>query len=347
MRTSLRAPQAVRACAPRVSVVIPTRNRAGLVGRAIRSVLEQTISDLELIVVDDGSTDGTVDVLASFDDPRLSAIRLAGRSGVSRARNAGIARARGAWVAFLDDDDEWLPHKLEVQLARVNARASGKTSGVYCGLRFVHTGMREAPSGVRHLPEGQLLRDLLLPDQIVSTSGFVIKRRALEEVGGFDESFEAVVDRDLWLRLARAGHEFAAVAERLVVLHREHEARITADPIALVRGQARYQRRWRGLERQLLDAGVREAIASNRRRMLERLHRKQVRRLSKSGSRRRAWRYIRAVCPVLGTFPWMWPYVARGMAVAVLGAKANRIPAPRRASVVSKAASVPEDGTPA
>lgn len=98
---------------PTVSVVIPTYNRAHLVGRAIQSVLNQTYQDFEIIVVDDGSTDNTEEVVKSFNDPRIRYIRHDQNRGGSAARNTGIKMARGEYIAFQDSDDEWLPEKLE------------------------------------------------------------------------------------------------------------------------------------------------------------------------------------------------------------------------------------------
>jgi glycosyltransferase involved in cell wall biosynthesis len=111
--------------APQVSVVLPTRDRAAVVGRAVASVLAQTFSDSELIVVDDGSTDNTIDVIRSFADPRLRVVRLTESGGPSRARNEGVRVSRGTLVAFLDSDDEWLPGKLDrqVTLIRDDSRA--------------------------------------------------------------------------------------------------------------------------------------------------------------------------------------------------------------------------------
>src|ERR1041385_7139241 len=101
---------------PLVSVVLPTYQRAGTVGRAMRSVLAQTHSELELIVVDDGPDDGTADVVARINDPRVKYLRFPKRMGVSKARNVGVEAARGELIAFQDSDDEWLLDKLARQV---------------------------------------------------------------------------------------------------------------------------------------------------------------------------------------------------------------------------------------
>ena len=98
--------------APAISVVLPVHNRASVVGDAVRSVLAQQFKDFELIVIDDGSTDGTVETIEAFDDPRLRVIRLSENAGGNAARNKGIEAARAPLIAFLDSDDAYLPHKL-------------------------------------------------------------------------------------------------------------------------------------------------------------------------------------------------------------------------------------------
>jgi glycosyltransferase involved in cell wall biosynthesis len=117
---------------PQVSVVIPTYNRATVLGRAVTSVLNQTFSDLECVVVDDGSTDQTVALVEGFQDPRLRLIRLPVNRGVGHARNVGIQAASGELIAFLDSDDEWLPGKLERQVARLREYENPLAAAVYC-----------------------------------------------------------------------------------------------------------------------------------------------------------------------------------------------------------------------
>src|SRR4030043_1337098 len=106
--------------APTVSVIIPTYNRAHLVGRSIRSVLNQTYQDLEVIVVDDGSKDNTAEIVRGITDPRIVFLKHEKNRGVSAARNTGLKAARGKYIAFQDSDDEWLPQKLEKQLELFN-----------------------------------------------------------------------------------------------------------------------------------------------------------------------------------------------------------------------------------
>ncbi len=311
--------------APRVSVVLPTRDRADLVGRAISSVLSQTFRDFELIVVDDGSKDRTKS--AGFvSDPRMRVVRLAISKGVSRARNAGIASARGEWVAFLDDDDEWLPRMLELQLSRIDRNTDPRTSAVYClAASQTPDGLQPSPYAPP-LPEGDVLDSLLANGHTISPCAHMVKRSALFEVGGFDETFWATGDRDLWLRLAQASHHVVAVPETLLIVHGGHKRRLTEDGVAMSRGFAAYDRRWANLARRRLGLAVYTEAEVGRRRWLKRLHRRHVNRLVRRGSRARAWRYVRAMTPTLRTFPWGTRFVAGALAVVVFGRSAARLP---------------------
>ena len=121
---------------PKVSVIIPTYNRAGLLPRAVNSVLSQTYDDYEIIIVDDCSTDNTRDVIAAFTDPRVLSIRHQTNRRQSASINTGISNARGEYIAFLDDDDEWLPAKLEKQVAILDS-SSSNVGLVYCWMDMI------------------------------------------------------------------------------------------------------------------------------------------------------------------------------------------------------------------
>jgi glycosyltransferase involved in cell wall biosynthesis len=201
---------------PCVSVLIPVYNRAGTVGRAIRSVLSQTFENWELLIIDDGSTDGTPGVVADFRDPRLHYYRLDPNRGHCAARNYGIDLARGTYVSFLDSDDEWFPEKLAREVAAF--KTGGDALGmVYCGKELFD------PEGrllLQRLPtfEGEVFRQLLASDFIGSCSRVAVRRSILAAEGGFDENLPIYDDWDLWLRVAKV----AKVASVPAVLVRRH-----------------------------------------------------------------------------------------------------------------------------
>ena len=179
-----------------VSVIIPTYNRAELVGDAVASVLAQTHADLELVVVDDGSTDATSDVLAGCGDPRLRVLRQENR-GVSAARNAGAAASSGSMLALLDSDDVWLPEKLSLQLAYMEATGHEVSQ---TGEIRIRGDRRVNPMKKHRKPDGAFFRRALRLC-LVSPSSVMMTRRVFEEAGPFDETLPACEDYDLWLRI--------------------------------------------------------------------------------------------------------------------------------------------------
>jgi len=181
---------------PTISVIIPTYNRIETLSRAIESVLAQTHPADELIIVDDGSTDGT----AAWVREHYPQIKLIEQknSGVSAARNRGIESSRGDWIALLDSDDEWLPHKLEKQLALWASEPR---------LKIVHSDEIWIRSGVRvnqmkkHRKKGGWIFQDCLPLCAISPSAVMIHRSLFDEVGVFDETLPTCEDYDLWLRI--------------------------------------------------------------------------------------------------------------------------------------------------
>ena len=216
---------------PRVSVIIPTYNRASLVQEAVASVLAQTYRDFELLVVDDGSTDGTLEALASFAG-EIRVLSLPVRRGVSGARNAGIAAAQGEWRAFLDADDLWLPEKLARQMAFMEAHPQlllSQTEEIW-----VRRGLRVNPPRSHAKAGGDIfLRSL--ERCLVSPSAVVLHRRLLDAHGGFDEALPAAEDYDLWLRLAWR-YEVGLLPEPLVIKRGGH-----ADQLSRQWGLDRYR----------------------------------------------------------------------------------------------------------
>jgi glycosyltransferase involved in cell wall biosynthesis len=215
---------------PEVTVVIPTRNHAPLLGGALSSALTQEEVDVEVIVIDDGSTDDTQARLDRIGDPRLRRLRNATPEGVARARNAALGLATGEWVAFLDDDDLWAPRKLRRQL---DAAAAAGASFAYGAAIVVDEG-----NGVRQevpAPRADTIaRDILARNVVPGGCSNAIARAELvRAVGGFDESLAMLAPWDLWIRLLQRCP--AAACPQVVVTHRRRATTTFAELEALAR----------------------------------------------------------------------------------------------------------------
>ena len=197
--------------APLVSVIIPTYNHARFVAQAVQSVLAQTYPHVEIIVVDDGSTDGTAQVLEPWAG-RIRVVRQ-NNAGVSAARNHGFALAQGTYLTFLDADDLFLPDKLARDVALLEGNLA--VGMAYCSWRYVAEDGEQVLGELRPQKAGHLLEDLLLRRFHCVPGAATIRREALERVGLFAEHCPAAADTDLWIRLAYAGYTFACVDEPL------------------------------------------------------------------------------------------------------------------------------------
>lgn len=197
-----------------ISVIIPTYNRASKLHKSIASVLAQTYTDFELLIVDDGSADDTDKVVASFHDDRIRYIKLAQNGGASAARNEGIRLAEGEWVAFHDSDDVWRPEKLEKQMEYV--KRNPDFGMVYCAyLMNVEQKKIMVPNATWNGElEGDLFADLLVRNSVGAPT-MMIQKRVLEEIGGFDTSLKSLEDWDLALRIAEK-YKIGYVPEILV-----------------------------------------------------------------------------------------------------------------------------------
>lgn len=215
-----------------VSVVIPTYNRAAVLARAVRSALEQTVPPLEVLVIDDGSSDHTDQVLAEFSG-RIQYIKLTQRRGAGHARNVGIQKARGEWIGLLDSDDEWLPDKLARQHALLDTAAPG-LGGCYGWAERIAPG--NGPMRL-HAPRNlaPVANDLLCANVIGGCSTLLLRRDLLLRTGGFDERLPASQDWDLWLRLL----DEAPLQGQPEVLIRyyDHAGQISVDLGAVYRGK--------------------------------------------------------------------------------------------------------------
>lgn len=203
---------------PFFTVVIPTFNRSELLRQAIRSVLDQTFDNFELLVVDDHSTDNTSSVVSSFCDSRIRHILNHRTKGASGARNVGIFSAKGKWVAFVDDDDVWLPEKLECQ--HKLALNVDETVGLICTDYAIFKEKEERPKIFKNRPSGWVRDKLLYGGCIGCLSSTCVRSDILRVIEGFDERFPSNQDWDLWLRVAEAC-AFTHVPKTLVHMHQE------------------------------------------------------------------------------------------------------------------------------
>jgi len=192
-----------------VSVVIPTYNRGNLISRAIQSVVNQTYRDFEIILVDDGSTDNTKEVVKEFQkkDERIKYIQHDKKRGGSAARNTGIREAKGKYIAFQDSDDEWLPGKLEKQM-KVFEGLPAEVGIIYSDMWRISGGEKMYwHSPVINPKDGtiysQALDRFLATGKGIGIQSAIVKRECFNTVGMFDESFRRFIDLDLFIRLSK------------------------------------------------------------------------------------------------------------------------------------------------
>lgn len=203
------------------SVIIPTYNRRPMLCEAVESVLEQSDKDFELIVVDDGSEDGTAEKMEVYG--RRVRLLSQSRRGVAAARNTGVRNSTGKYLAFLDSDDLWKEKKLEIQVAFMESHPAVEicqTEEVW-----MRRGVRVNPKERHRKPSGNIFRaslDLCL----VSPSAVMMTRELFDRMGGFDESFGVCEDYDLWLRIALYS-EVPLIAEPLVIKRGGHEDQLS------------------------------------------------------------------------------------------------------------------------
>ena len=223
---------------PRVSVVIPTYNRADLIGETLQSVARQTFTDLECIVVDDGSTDNTDEVVAAFiaRDPRFRYVRQANASATV-ARNHGLALAGGEYVAFVDSDDHFAPDRLAWQVAALDRDPAAVLvygNALHCQSRDMSQGEIYLADRVQK-PSGWAFEDLLRCSAIYAP---LVRTSVIRRLGGFDITLpQAGEDWDMWLRLSRVGT--IIFDPRIHLFYRVHEGNISRDSLHLYRGAGR------------------------------------------------------------------------------------------------------------
>lgn len=219
---------------PTVSVIIPTYNRVHLIGGAIQSVLDQSYKDFEIIVVDDGSTDNTEEVIKEFQeqDKRIVYIRHEKNKGAAAARNTGIKAARGKYIGFQDSDDEWFPEKLEKQI-KIFENASPEVGVVYTSFWRIEKTKRTYIPPTRVTQKEGNIHSELLKGNFIGTPVSLIKKECFKKGGMFDESLPRLQDWELVIRLSKY-YNFKCVDEPLLISYYQPYS-ISANRKALVR----------------------------------------------------------------------------------------------------------------
>lgn len=211
-----------------VTAVITTYKReVSMVERALKSVLSQTYKDIEIIVVDDSPENYEQRILVKkmVESYKVKYISHSCSLGACVARNTGLAEAKGSYIAFLDDDDEWLPEKIEKQILKFDKE---EIALVYCGSKTQNDITGELVSRNTQWYAGKIYDVLLMDNYIGSTSFPLIKTHALRDIGGFDPLMPSAQDYDVWLRLAQK-YEVSYVNEPLVIYHVHDQVRITGN----------------------------------------------------------------------------------------------------------------------
>lgn len=227
---------------PRVSVIIPVHNRAATIGRSINSVLTQTATDYEIIVVDDGSTDDTREIVRAIPDARIRLICHQQNSGAAAARNTGMQAALGYYIAWLDSDDEWLPDKLKIQLDALQ-QASPDEKASYTGVKRIEKNI-----GVRdYIPRHPDHKQLFMGCDLGPGSTLMFERSLLDTVGFLDTSFKRYEDWD-WLLRYSSSFRLLAVDIPLAIVYYDASGRsaknLEGSAITFVKKYSEYLRQF-------------------------------------------------------------------------------------------------------
>ncbi len=227
---------------PRVSVIVPAYNAADHIGEALESVIAQTIADWEVVVCDDGSSDGTAAIASAFGD-RVRVVRNARNEGLAAARNRAISESRGRLLALLDADDFWLPHYLERQLQLLDACPQRETVGIVSCNAYLRDANGTLPGTYAdrfgYAEDVDIERLLDISPIFISA---VIPRAALERVGLFATDLRSCEDLDAWIRLLERGYRVISTREPLVV-YRLSPGQLSAQPVRMAQArQAVYRR---------------------------------------------------------------------------------------------------------
>lgn len=207
------------------------------------SVLQQSFQDFELVVVDDCSSDDTADVVKSIKQHNVKYIRNQINKGESGSRNTGIKSTDSKYIAFLDDDDEWLSDKLEKQILSIEKK-SGDHGAIYTGFYFSDANTGEIIGGELPSKSGHIYNDLLYYNFITGGgSTMLVKRECFEKVGLFDTEFQSAGDWDMWIRIARE-YKYTYVKEKLAI-YKQHSSNVSKNVKAFIQGEERMIAKYR------------------------------------------------------------------------------------------------------
>lgn len=229
----------------KITAAITTYNRFEYAKRAIKSVLSQTYSPFEIIVVEDGSDSG-IGTFLEKQHPDIIYINHKTNAGLAAARNTVLHKSKGDWIAYLDDDDEWMPQRLYSQVEYFYNTPPDKRSDIAC----IQVGSQlKAPNGdviCKNLPknEGLLSTSIKSYGAVTPSSSFLFEKSSLKAVGGFDETIGSGIDHDIWMKMAVAGYENRCVQKVQVNIYRDSRATMMTDAKKRILGLLAYSRKW-------------------------------------------------------------------------------------------------------
>ena len=231
----------------KVSAIVTTYNRPQEARRAIRSVLAQTYQALEVIVVEDGSDSGIEAWLKQEGWNHVQYVRHVSNKGLAAARNTGISLTKGEYIGFLDDDDEWTPERIDRQvqlLDTLTPTQKEKLGVIYCGteVRYPSFSRVRIDSSAN---KGSLKEAIIQQGAKTPSSSFLFSKKALQSVGGFDETLLSCIDHDIWMALAVGGYEAHYVDKPLVINYdRSNRQTMITDTAKRIRGVRQYVEKW-------------------------------------------------------------------------------------------------------
>ena len=247
--------------APLVTAVVTTFDRPELARRSIGSVLAQTYAPLQVVVVEDGSDSGFEGWLRDAGLDRVNYVRHSENRGLAAARNTGLDLARGDYVAYLDDDDEWKPRRIERQMELLGALSRNEREllgVVYCAIEVRESEGSGAATVLWPSNRGNLREAIMREGARTLSSTCLFSRAALKRVGGFDEALPSSIDHDIWMSLACCGYEARAIDEPLVVSYASVGERMTGHTERRIEGVRHYVAKWSPVYREWLgEAGGR------------------------------------------------------------------------------------------